>query len=86
MKKLFLLTASTICIACTPPVPRIITQQVDIPVTVPCKTAAIIEPKWNVSQLPGRATYGEKIKAIIADLELSKGYITQLSAAVAACK
>lgn len=60
-------------------------QEVDIPISVPCKTQKPPEPKWAVAALSATATATDRLKAVLADLRSAKGYIIQLSAAVDAC-
>ena len=59
--------------------------EVKVPVTVSCEYSIIPEPDWNVVQLAPGATLTEKLKAVLADDELSHGYMEELEAMLEAC-
>jgi hypothetical protein len=58
---------------------------VTVPVTVPCKAPAIDKPKSPFEALDSNASIFEKVKMLLVDRELRKGYETQLEAAAGAC-
>ncbi len=57
----------------------------DIPVLVSCHARAVTEPDWNVPHVAKGAGASEKLKAVLADLELSKGYAEELKAELEGC-
>lgn len=58
---------------------------VKVPVPVSCNIENIREPDWNVPRIAANAKPYDKLKAALADLELSKGYIEELTAELEAC-
>jgi hypothetical protein len=58
---------------------------VNVPVAVPCGAEGIPDPEWNLARLAADAGPVEKLKAVLADLELSRGYIGELKAELGAC-
>lgn len=58
---------------------------VKVPVAVPCSVKAIAEPQWNVARLMAGASSTAELQAVLADLDLSKGYIEELKAELKAC-
>ena len=58
---------------------------VKVPVAVPCNAASVAEPDWNLDQLAEGSAPVEKLKAVLADLELSRGYIEELKAELEGC-
>ena len=65
--------------------PLAVPVTVSVPVAEPCKTEDIPEPQWNIAQLGKDATSTDKLRAALADLDLSKGYIEELRAQLDAC-
>lgn len=60
-------------------------QEVKVAVPVACAVATPAEPAWNVpAALKG--TFPDQVAAIAADLDLAKGYIGTLKAALSACQ
>jgi len=59
--------------------------EVKVPVAVSCAPEALPAPDWNVPQLLPSASATDKLKAALADLELSHGYAEELEAELAAC-
>ncbi len=60
--------------------------EVKVPVSVPCRTAAIPEPDWPLRHVPDSASDFEFFRAALAELALRAGYEVRLKAAVAACQ
>lgn len=58
---------------------------VKVPVAVSCNREAIPEPEWNMKYIGKDASSVSRLKAVLADLELSKGYIEELRAELKAC-
>jgi len=63
-----------------------ITQQVDVPIYVPCVKAAPARPEFEFSKLPLGAADGEKILALARDWPRGRKYEGELEAAVAGCR
>ncbi len=57
----------------------------NIPIPIACSPPVIMPPQWNVDRLKVDATDIARLRAMLADLELSKGYINQLKVAAASC-
>jgi len=60
-------------------------QQVDVPITVPCKATMPPEPESNFDKLSPDQDIFEKAKALLADRKLSQGYEAELIAALKSC-
>ncbi len=65
--------------------PPIVTQEVKIPVAVPCITAAPARPAFEFPLLSPTATNGDKILTMARDTLLHFKYEGQLEAAIAGC-
>lgn len=59
--------------------------EVDIAVPTPCNVTIPPEPDWYLNHVSSQALLQEKVKAILADRELNKGYDAQLIAALESC-
>jgi hypothetical protein len=70
---------------CAPLVPAAVPVEVKEPVAVSCNAHPPQRPQWNLPQLTPAATDADKLRAALQDLELSKAYIIELEAALAAC-
>ncbi len=70
---------------CEPHIVAVTPVDVKVPIPVSCVHDVIAEPVWNIPQLKQNATAPEKLKAALADLELSQGYIGELKAELEAC-
>jgi len=58
---------------------------VKVPVAVSCHTDDITEPDWYSAHISKNADPVIKLKAVLADLNLSKGYIEELKAVIKGC-
>ena len=58
---------------------------VKVPVEVTCNVQTPQEPDWNANHFSKDADALAKLKALLADLELSHGYIGELKAELVAC-
>jgi hypothetical protein len=58
---------------------------VKVPVAVSCNMETIPEPEWNMKNIGKDASSVSMLKAVLADLELSRGYIEELRAELKAC-
>ena len=58
---------------------------VKVPVAVSCHAQEITEPDWASSHVRKDATVLEKLKAVLVDLDVSKGYREELQAQLKAC-
>ena len=61
---------------------RMVTIKVPTPVPVPCLAPEVREPQYPIG---GKDIY-EKVRTLLAELELRKGYEVELQAALAACR
>lgn len=57
-----------------------------VAVAVECKIEAIPTPEWPTQALNDKNTLFEKVRAVLAELSLRKGYEAQLEAAVKSCQ
>jgi len=83
MKYVFLLLLLTGC-ASTPT--RIETQIVKVPITVVCQTPEPIVPTFVTPTIKQEDDIFVKVRAILADNEMYKGYTVELLAALRSCK
>lgn len=58
---------------------------VKVPIIAKCDVQIPNEPDWNVQHLAADAGLLDKLKAVLSDAELNKGYDEQLVAALNAC-
>ena len=70
--------------ATTPPEVRTVTQTVKVP--VPCDPPAPKKPAWAVDSLPLNAEIDAQMRALRADRQRSKGYESELEAALSSCR
>jgi hypothetical protein len=54
-------------------------------VMVSCGAGRVEAPDWNIPQLASGASAIDRLKAVLADLELSRGYIEELEAERSGC-
>jgi len=73
------------CATTTPPGIKTEIQRVEVPVPVPCKAVVPIKPDFNFDKLTVDKDIFEKSQALLADRLLSKGYETELLAALNSC-
>lgn len=59
--------------------------EVHEPVAVACNAATVDEPQWNMANIKNSSDTRDKLKALLADYILSKGYIDELKAELIAC-
>lgn len=63
-----------------------VVHEVQVPVSVPCKTETPTKPAFAVDALPLGADIWEQMQALRAERIQRKGYERELEAAVAACQ
>lgn len=92
MKHISLLLAFLFLTACAPPRQVTTAVAVKVPYPVFCKVTLPPAPAWHIPQDPASlkvwiasANMAEKAKATLADLDLSRGYMAELKAAIAGC-
>ena len=71
--------------ATTEPAIKIVTQRVEVPVSVPCKAVVPTPPDLNFAKVTPDQDVFEKTKALLADRKLQLGYETELVAALNSC-
>ena len=79
------LLSSCMLLASCASAPQPITQQVDVPVYVPCVKAAPARPEFEFGKLPLDAPDGEKILALARDWPRGRAYEAKLEAVIAGC-
>jgi hypothetical protein len=57
-----------------------------IPVPVPCVVELPAPPAWATDKLTPASTRFERVRALLAEREQARGYITELEAAAASCR
>lgn len=65
---------------------KTITVKVEVPVPVPCKVASPTKPVYPLQESKKEEDIFNKTKKAIAEIELRKGYETELEAAVKSCQ
>lgn len=66
------------------PEPRVV--EVQVPVAVPCKIAAVARPAFAVDSLPLGAEIDEQMRALRAERKQRQGYETRLEASLQGCQ
>ena len=72
--------------ATTPPIIKVVTQRVEVPVPVACKEITPIAPDYCFIKLKDTDNIYDKVKCLLADQDLSIGYETELLVKFNACK
>ena len=87
MKFIILLSLSLLagCATTTPPVIDVKTQEVDIPIAIPCKALVPSKPEFNFDKVTPEQDVFDKTKALLADRKLYLGYTAELLAALNSC-
>ena len=62
------------------------TQQVDVPVAVPCVKTVLARPAFEFDQLLPTASDGDKILALARDWPRGRAYEGKLEAVIAGCR
>lgn len=88
MQKINIILLSLILSACATdePLVRVVTERVEVPVPVQCKTDIPATPIFNVPKLATTDTMFDKTKSYLADEQLRKAYEAELLAALKSCK
>lgn len=73
------------CATTQEPVIKTVIQEVKVPVSVPCKVETPQKPVYNFDKVTPEQDVFEKVKALLADRTISKGYEGELEAALNAC-
>lgn len=72
--------------ATTEPTIKVVTQRVEVPVSVPCKEVAPATPDYCFGKLKETDDIYDKTKCLLSDQDLSIGYETELLVKFNACK
>ena len=72
--------------ASTQPGIKIVTQKIEVPVAVPCKTDIPPTPSFNFDKLTSDKDIYNKTQAVLADRLLHLGYEDQLVTALKSCR
>lgn len=86
VSKIILVTAFLTGCASSQPAIKVVTQEVKVPIAVPCKEEIPIEPVYCFSKLDESADIFEKTKCLLSDRAKSIGYEIELVAKLKACK
>jgi hypothetical protein len=87
MKTLIVLTCLTLAGCATmPPVEKVVTQRVEIPIAVACKTPTPAEPTYCAPSLKPTDSIFDKTKCLLSDEDLRKANQLELTAALNSCK
>ena len=71
--------------ATTDPAISVQTQEVKIPIAIPCKAKIPEVPVFNMNKIDPSQDIFEKTKALLADINLHLGYEAELLAALNSC-
>ena len=74
------------CATTQEPTVRVVTQEVKVPIEVACKQPVPVEPLWCFDGMKESADIHEKVKCLLSDRQLSKGYSTEAVSNLKACK
>ena len=80
-----ILCAMLMLAACADQQPILKPVEVDIPISVPCKTAPVIAPDFALAKATVQQSLFDKLKAAIVELDQRKAYEARLNAEVDAC-
>lgn len=67
------------------PVINTVIQEVKIPIAIPCSAIIPPSPKFNFDSIVITDNIYDKVKALLADRKIAKGYEIELSAALNSC-
>lgn len=84
MNKLLLVFVVLLLSACSQSIPRVVTQDVLVP--VPCNPKTPSKPLWAVDALSLDAEINEQMRALRADRIRANAYIKQLEVAFYTCQ
>lgn len=85
MKTILLLVSLVILSGCSSVPSKVEVQKVQVMIPVPCSTQIPPEPVFNVDSLKSSDDIFIKVKSLLADNELHKGYELRLNAALLSC-
>ena len=74
------------CATTLPPATKVITQRVEIPIPVQCTTPEPKVPDFCWQKLSPNDDVFIKVRCMLSDQELHRGYENDLSAALKSCK
>lgn len=86
--KFALLLAPVLIMGCaTAPEPavKVVIQRVEVPVEIPCKAVMPATPGLNFGSLSPEQDIFEKVRALLADRQLSIAHSAELAAALNSC-
>lgn len=86
VNKFLIITMFLTGCASTDPVVTVVTQEVKVPIAVPCKEELPIKPDYCFPKLLETADILEKTKCLLSDRLKSIGYEIELVAKLKACK
>lgn len=88
MNKSLLFLPILLLVGCATTKPSIITKTVEVkvPVQVPCKVKPVPKPNMPLKSLDPSSNIYDKVKTALAEIEIRKGYETNLEAAIKSCE
>lgn len=84
--KIFILSLLFLVGCTADPIIESKTVEVKIPIPVPCKIKPVERPQSPLDSLKKEDDLHTKAKAILAQIELDRGYQTELEAAIKECQ
>jgi hypothetical protein len=84
--RIFLMGLVLLLAGCAGREPEVRTVRVEVPVLVPCKTAAVPVPPWAAAGLKKSDSLEVKVRALLAERRQRMGYERQVVAAVSSCQ
>ena len=82
---IFAVTLISVGCATTRPVIDVQTQEVEVPIAMPCVVLVPVAPIFNFDRVTVDQELFDKTKALLADRKLHLGYETELLAALNSC-
>jgi hypothetical protein len=86
LTKFVLIAALLSLSACAGNKPREVIVEVKVPVPVPCKINPIPKPSMPFQEASPLEEFGVKLSKLLAEVEIRKGYETELESAVKSCQ
>jgi hypothetical protein len=85
-KRTMILAASLFLASCAEPQPIFKPVEVDIPVVVPCRVAAVPKPDFALAQVTVRDELFFKTKSALIELDQRKAYEAELESRLILCQ
>lgn len=86
MKIILILASALVLSACATNEPKVVYKEVKVPVVIPCIQNQPEKPSFPLQEATARDSIFILTKKALAEIELRKGYESELEAALVACK